>query len=1491
MFLYKRREIIYNSRPVHVLELSSSKLYINFVLWRRVFHVVELYDDRWYICDAVVSPRCTLKFFRGYLVSRSKVIKSHFLTDKENNAPNDKIRREYARILRTEESRRCWRAINTSRGKKPQNGISAVDVNINGTWTRITKQDEVENAIMKNNSARFNLTVETPLMQPSVTANLGYLADSSLAQEILDGKYEPNEDLDPYTNTFLSYIGTRQALPTLPAAITADDFKSYWKAARERTASSLSGRHFGHYKAAATSPFLCNIHASFQSAASQYGIYMSRWTKGLTVMLEKVENVIRVDKLRAILLMEADFNFINKLIFGHRMVQQCERQQRFPNELYGSRNKRSAIEVALNRRLTLENLKQKRCNGAIAGVDAAQCYDRIVHSLAIILCRNEGAPISSLLLMFGAIQSMEFFIRTTFGESPSSYGGVQDVPFQGSCQGNGASPALWLILSMYLVLLYKENGHSSKCRTAYSGVIFSIMGFLFVDDTDLVIFGAPSESMSAIRQRLQQSIFFWNGMLQVTGGALRAEKCYWYPIEFEWNNGISSIKNPTEGEIVLVSASGSSSVIQRKSPSDAMEAVGVWQDATGANSKQLDILIEKIQSFHTAMEAKPLPRHLCWMALRHALWRSIDYVLPAISLSQDQAHSLAKELYRPILPKLGCNRNFPLLLRYNPPSLMGLGLSDPYVEQGLSKLNLFQTHAGTTSITGHLIQTLLEQHQLEIGSFTSLFHLPYKQYSYLTSPSWIIELWQFVDNFDIILQSHDAIKLHGARTHDVAIMDAVRELGPIIPAQLKAFNRVRCHLHVMNLSDVTTGDGKRIDTVFFDSSPPCLDSAWEWHLEHPTQQDYKVWRRYLKSLLDATNSLFSPLGKWIAQSHQNIKWFYSPSTDRIYERNGPNWKLYDRTSRPSRLQPQFAYNCTSPVSPFNVTPTTVTVLHPNLVLFHGTSPSTDYFHLPHCMQLTELNLWAIKNSSVHSHYNDEWLLNGLRSGTLHCVCDGSYKPFQSTTVTAAAWVMESSCHRFQISGELATKSIAADAYRGELLGIYAVLTALAFLEASHPDHDSWSLRIGCDNERAGWMSRSLHHVSPTTKHMDLVRAIRHTCGNLSTSVSFYHLYGHQDDTTPLHLLPRDVQLNVQVDAMAQQHLDMCILHNTCHRQPTFNNEHWHVIIGGIKLQDSVSYHLRRWIGKQNLRRYLYQRGLISWTGFTQIDWEPLELFMHSQSVSFHLWFSKHWSNFCGIGSTMKVMGYWPDDLCPCCKKVTESSTTHLFLCDHVDISSTREKEFHAILKWLESVDTAPIVLHLISAFWYGRAPQLDADDPYICREIYAAMQEMGVSSMWMGLLPVHLTDLQDSHYKMIGSQRSGQRWGRDLVGKMVRATHHLWLTCNSILHATTTAGIKGHTYIELQDLVLQQLRCGVEHMSPEDHYLIEMPVDVIMAGNIESIRGWLCSVLIARGNVPAARDESTRDRDCLSYTLPRLTAQQQQAYLNWRNVHLTPLED
>ena len=133
-------------------------------------------------------------------------------------------------------------------------------------------------------------------------------------------------------------------------------------------------------------------------------------------------------------------------------------------------------------------------------------------------------------------------------------------------------------------------------------------------------------------------------------------------LEYIWENGIPSLVQDKHNEIVLPLADGGVTPIIEKAPDEAVEAVGVWQSVDGGKNTQLEVLNKKIQAVHQSLEKHPLPRHLAWIGLRQAVWKTVEYVLPAMKLSFKEAHSLAKELYRPLLPMLGCNRNFPLFL-------------------------------------------------------------------------------------------------------------------------------------------------------------------------------------------------------------------------------------------------------------------------------------------------------------------------------------------------------------------------------------------------------------------------------------------------------------------------------------------------------------------------------------------------------------------------------------------------------------------------------------------------------------------------------------------------------------------------------------------------------------------------------------------------------------------------------------------------------------
>ncbi len=89
---------------------------------------------------------------------------------------------------------------------------------------------------------------------------------------------------------------------------------------KEDTSSSQSGLHFGHYIAGTDCDYISQFHALRVSLALKKGIVLEQWSKGFSVMLEKMFGVQLVSKLRAILLMEADFSAMNKEVYGVQML-------------------------------------------------------------------------------------------------------------------------------------------------------------------------------------------------------------------------------------------------------------------------------------------------------------------------------------------------------------------------------------------------------------------------------------------------------------------------------------------------------------------------------------------------------------------------------------------------------------------------------------------------------------------------------------------------------------------------------------------------------------------------------------------------------------------------------------------------------------------------------------------------------------------------------------------------------------------------------------------------------------------------------------------------------------------------------------------------------------------------------------------------------------------------------------------------------------------
>ena len=77
-------------------------------------------------------------------------------------------------------------------------------------------------------------------------------------------------------------------------------------------------------------------------------------------MLAKVAGNVNVQKLRAILLLEAYFNAMHKIIVNNRLFPGLEATDAIPPEVIGGRRTQAATHLALNKKLIADIANVKK---------------------------------------------------------------------------------------------------------------------------------------------------------------------------------------------------------------------------------------------------------------------------------------------------------------------------------------------------------------------------------------------------------------------------------------------------------------------------------------------------------------------------------------------------------------------------------------------------------------------------------------------------------------------------------------------------------------------------------------------------------------------------------------------------------------------------------------------------------------------------------------------------------------------------------------------------------------------------------------------------------------------------------------------------------------------------------------------------------------------------------------------------------------------------
>lgn len=293
-----------------------------------------------------------MTIIEGMEDNRARHLKNWLAVAQEEE--NEEAERQILGVIKREKERAIWRWLTRyAMASKSGGSVRLVQVeDADGNIEVFSSQDEVHEAIWSNiYRKRFYLAEEAPICNGTLREVFGYNADWIAGDEVLEGTYWYEPDFDESTREICEELtAIRDMIPadSVSDTIRCGDWGKFWSRAREETSSSESGLHLSHYKAGAVSPLISHYHSVKASVTLKTGYGLERWLRGMSVMLEKVPGCQLITKLCLILLMEADFNCVNKIIYGTRMLNNVRQYGLMPDEVFSERN-RTADEGSLSK--------------------------------------------------------------------------------------------------------------------------------------------------------------------------------------------------------------------------------------------------------------------------------------------------------------------------------------------------------------------------------------------------------------------------------------------------------------------------------------------------------------------------------------------------------------------------------------------------------------------------------------------------------------------------------------------------------------------------------------------------------------------------------------------------------------------------------------------------------------------------------------------------------------------------------------------------------------------------------------------------------------------------------------------------------------------------------------------------------------------------------------------------------------------------------------
>ena len=1376
-----------------------------------------------------------------------------------------------------EKTRRLFKNIRRMEKKSRGGCTSKVTILKNGIEKEYTDKQLIDQACADENQRKYHLSENgtSQFLDDNFIKDLGHHGEGPDILKVLKGTYISPDHTTVATQDYLDACATPHS--TLKRAGHPTIYQRYnihtksWGCRKEKT--TTYNQSMAHYKAIFADDYMSWFFFQRADIPELTGYSPSRHRKCVDLMIMKKQQCFDIRKQRTLGILDTEFNQNNKRI-GHEGMKNALELNKIAKEQFAIKNS-AAAEQIVSKRAVLDHSQYMRNTILLASSDLEACYDRIIHTAASLALLRVGIPHSKINAMFETIQKMTHRIRTLYGDSKITWGGdtlsnIKDwknYP-QGVLQGNACGPTIWALVSSIIFEILHKRGFAVEFCTSISQEVFKLVGFAYVDDSDLIQTGTNPIDVLASMQRL---INMWGSLIDVTGGALSIEKSWWYMVDYVWTRGKWKATNAgTNLDLVATSPTGERISLKRLHAHEASKMLGIFVAPDGNKKALIQDLKTAAITWGANMRSGNSTRQEAWTALNTNISAKLKYPLPACTLNEKECKEIMWPALKAALPKAGISSYMHTTHRDGPRECGGAGCLSLYHYQGSTRTALIIESITRKTPTGYFLLLCLEAMILDTGQYGSLWGMNFNAVKqYIQTHSLVYHMWDYNVKYDIqISLKHTA--LSAQRKGDIPIMALALELFPD-KKDIRSIQNMRMKLNVIHVSDITTADGTRMENKFHSTTPPSIQrNTFKWPLKHHiTSQDITLWRKFLNIVYQGPqHTLEQPLGIWTSMPEtqwiDNWDFFLTLDKEFLYHRVNSRWhrhlkrqythKSYHKryldldtipTHNIYRASVQSSANTlivTSFSHKSNILPPSETPTH-SFGSIKLVKPKIDWFMNYVSSSTTTHNLW-----------------NEILQGQAYAVSDGSFFPTSRTG--ACAWIVSTRGGQEWIKGGgiIPGSSYDQDPYRSELggqVGLASFISAIILPTGASPN-----ITIACDGKAAiDRVNMETSSMKSNMTNVDMLSIISDLWEDSSFSITKQHVYGHQDNIG--RQLTQLEKLNCRVDLWAKEIAQIQIqgfLPNLAF-SPTPHG-YGTITCNGQLITSKIQSSLYKQVTKQ-----LFLTALGNNTEspndfhLLHINWWTFGKARKEATGNIQTFITKWLSGDTATGRVMVARKVRLMSRCPRCEH-NDEHLVHVLTCRDKSTVDLRDNLLSGLVLWLESVFTLPSIVNFVRmglSKWFNHQNHVWDTNSKIFSDNHNENQalksqlKVGWFHLLSGILTSELIDLQQRHYTNMESQKLGSRWAIDFTQKLWHVTHSLWKhRCNALFEKDVVDKLSGLS--QLVTAIIAEYRLGGDDLPHVYSSFFHSPLSVLLKNKVPYLKRWF---LIVR----ATREANTLERD------------------------------